>query len=288
MTTTGSGYAASLAKGSFAHIRTRSWWRLLARAGLGARGVVYALLAYFAVDIALRGHSPAQANGQGALREIARQPAGPALLGLLSVGLLSYGLWRLAEAAAGPSASSGSSSRRFASAGMRVGWLASGAVYLVLFAQAVALLTASGTGTGGPSSHPRPFVATALRWPAGPELVGLGAAGIMAGGLALAIWAFAHDMAKKLETQHMSARTYLVARLTGVFGDVTRGLLTGLIGVYLMAGAVTDNPSQAKSLGQVLKSIAHRPYGAWLLGLAALGLVAFALYSFVEALYRRL
>jgi hypothetical protein len=32
-----------------------------------------------------------------------------------------------------------------------------------------------------------------------------------------------------------------------------------------------------------LKELAHQPFGSWLLGILALGLVAYGVYSFVEA-----
>ena len=47
----------------------------LARAGLGARGVVYLVLGYLAASIAASGGGGKKANSSGALEEIARQPA---------------------------------------------------------------------------------------------------------------------------------------------------------------------------------------------------------------------
>jgi hypothetical protein len=85
----------------------------------------------------------------------------------------------------------------------------------------------------------------------------------------------------------MSRATRQTARATQIFGDVTRGILIAVIGVYVLVSAVTDNPDRAKSLSQALESVAHRSYGGWLISLAALGLFSFAVSSIFEALYRK-
>jgi hypothetical protein len=78
----------------------RSWYRRSARIGLGARAVVYLVLAYLAFDIAITGSTPAQASGTGAMAEIARQPDGRRLLCLLAAGLLACAAFSVAEASA--------------------------------------------------------------------------------------------------------------------------------------------------------------------------------------------
>lgn len=275
------GVTAGRVRGQALRARNNTWVRLLMRVGLVSRGVVYGLLAYFAFDIARYGSSPEPASGQGALRAIARQSDGPVLLAVLSVGLLGYAIWRAVQA------SGGGGGERRASVVKRVGFLVSGAVYAALFVEALLLIAGSGGG-GSVSSHPQPLVRQVLRWPAGPDLVGVAAAALLAGGIGLAIWSCVHDLDKTLDTGRMGRRQLRLARATSIGGDVTRGLLIALIGAYLMVGAVDDNPAKVKSLGQVLKTIAGKPYGEWALILAAIGLLAFAVFSVVEAVYRRL
>jgi hypothetical protein len=118
--------------------------------------------------------------------------------------------------------------------------------------------------------------------------VGLCAAGFVGGGLALLLWGWAHDYARTLETSRMTRRMFDAARVTGIVGDTVRGLLIGLIGVYLLTSAVTDNPRKVKGLDQALQALAHKPFGVWLLSLAAAGLFSFGLFSAFEARYRRI
>ena len=48
------------------------------------------------------------------------------------------------------------------------------------------------------------------------------------------------------------------------------------------------DPKQARGLDGALLEIAQRPYGEFLLGVVAAGLIAYGLYCFVQARYRRI
>jgi Na+/proline symporter len=61
-----------------------------------------------------------------------------------------------------------------------------------------------------------------------------------------------------------------------------------IIGIFLIVAAVKNNPQDAKGLDSALIALVQQPFGPWLLGLVALGLIAYGVYSFVEARYRRL
>jgi hypothetical protein len=69
-------------------------------------------------------------------------------------------------------------------------------------------------------------------------------------------------------------------------GNAARGVILGLIGLFLVRAAVRFDPHQAVGVDGALHQVAARPYG-WLgLTLAALGLLAYGLFSFVEARWR--
>ena len=244
------------------------------------RAVLYFLIAYLTADIALHGGSPAPADSSGALNEIARQPAGPAILFIVAIGLAGYALWRLVSAVATANL------HEYAWA-KRLGLAASGAVYLSLCIQAVALAVGSGN-TNSASSNPSPVAATILRWPGGPLFLGLCGAVFIGGGLALLIWGWTHDYAQPLNRSLMTRRMYGAAHAAGIIGDTVRGLLIGLIGIYLTASAVTNDPAKVKGLDQALQALARRPFGVWALSVACAGLFSFGLYSAFEARYRRI
>ena len=74
--------------------------QLLARAGLVARGVIYILIGWVAILVALgsKGH---QADQQGALQLLAGTPVGLVSLWLLFIGFVGYALWRFSQVLSG-------------------------------------------------------------------------------------------------------------------------------------------------------------------------------------------
>jgi len=78
--------------------KLRSWAVFSGRWGYMALGVVFAILGGFLVEAGLHSN-PRQAKGIGsALDLLAEQPYGPLLLGIVAVGLISYGIFMLVKA----------------------------------------------------------------------------------------------------------------------------------------------------------------------------------------------
>lgn len=46
--------------------------------------------------------------------------------------------------------------------------------------------------------------------------------------------------------------------------------------------------SETRDRGEALQAIERQPFGSWVLGLVALGLIAFGLFGLVEARFRRI
>ncbi|TRW16664.1 DUF1206 domain-containing protein [Glacieibacterium frigidum] len=68
------------------------------RLGYAARGVVFVLVGWFALQAALN-HDPEAAGGTGqALRTLQDQPYGPLLLGIVAAGLLLFGVFGIVQA----------------------------------------------------------------------------------------------------------------------------------------------------------------------------------------------
>jgi hypothetical protein len=67
---------------------------------------------------------------------------------------------------------------------------------------------------------------------------------------------------------------------------MSRGVVFGLIGVFVIKAAADYNPQDAIGLDGALQKLARASYGPWLLGLTAAGLVCYAVYCLVDARYR--
>jgi hypothetical protein len=70
-------------------------------------------------------------------------------------------------------------------------------------------------------------------------------------------------------------------------GLFARGVAFLLIGGFFVVAAWQQDPSEARGLSGALQALQQQPYGWVLLGLLALGLFAFGVYSLLESYYRR-
>ena len=111
----------------------------LGRAGLVARGVVYAIVGVLALKLAL-GDGGKTTSQQGALKTVAQQPFGKFLRVALAFVVGGYAIWRLTRAALGHG-------REESDSGFdRVAGLVSGIAYGALCVTAIAILAGAGIG----------------------------------------------------------------------------------------------------------------------------------------------
>jgi len=251
----------------------------LARGGLFARGVVYAVIGVLAVKLAL-GDGGKATNQQGALKTIAGQPLGKLLLVLLALGLAGYAIWRLVRAAVGH----GVETLEDDDAKERVSGAFSGISYGLLCLTAIKILAGSGSGGGG---GPDKAAGGVLGWPAGQVLVAVAGLVLVGVGVDNARRAVKKSFCEKAKTQQMSGGMRKGYELVGVVGHGARAIVFALMGYFLVKAAVEYDPKQAVGLDGALAKLAHASYGPVLLGVTAAGLIAFALYSALDARYRR-
>lgn len=249
----------------------------LGRAGLVARGVVYAVVGILALKLAL-GDGGKTTNQQGAMKTIAQQPFGKVLLLALAIGLGGYAIWRLTRAAVGHG-------REDSDSGFdRVAGLASGIAYAALCATAIAILIGAG---GGSSGSPKKTAGGVLDWTGGPELVAI-AGGVLAGvGLYQIYKGLTRKFLETSKTHQMSGAVEKPFTALGVVGHIARGIVFALIGWFLIKAAIDYDPNKAIGLDGALRKLAHASYGPVLLGIVAGGFIMFALYSIADARYRK-
>ena len=73
----------------------------------------------------------------------------------------------------------------------------------------------------------------------------------------------------------------------GVLGHAARGVVFLVVGFFIVRAAWQYDPKEAIGLDGALAKLAHAEYGSLLLGGVAAGLLAYALFCFVQARYRR-
>lgn len=242
---------------------------VLARLGLAARGLVFLVLGLLALSVA-RG-SDAQADQSGALEQVQETPVGGPLLLVLGIGFAGYAAWLLLEAAVGDGA---------------LDRLRSGAKGLVYAALSVSTFRFLSRGEGGASAESR--TAQVMEQPGGRAVVAVAGLALLGIGAYLAYKGLRRKHAECLEGYRVPRRLHRPAVVVGAVGYVGRGVTLGLVGAFLLRAAASSDSTQAKGLDAALQAVASQPYGRVLLALTAVGVLAYALWSFVEAAYRDL
>jgi Domain of Unknown Function (DUF1206) len=256
------------------------WIERLARIGYVAYGIVYMLVGALAVRAAIGGGG--KATGQeGALRQVLLAPLGRVLLGMIVVGLLAYATWRLFQGILDPE-NDGSDLKGIAS---RVEHVLNGLLHAALAFSAGGLALGAGGGGGG---SPDDWTARLMAQPFGRWLVVIVGAGILGAGLYQYYKVYKADFRDELKSGEMSARKRTWVTRSGRLGYAARGVVFGVIGVFLVQAALQSDPDEARGLGGALQTLAHGPYGPYILGAVALGLVAYGAFMFVMARYRRI
>ena len=111
---------------------------------------------------------------------------------------------------------------------------------------------------------------------------------LVVAGLVSAAKVLRRDHGDRLEHYRVPDRLRSSALTIWVVGLVGRGGVLALIGFFLVQAAVRVQPEQAKGLDAALQTLAEQSYGRVLLGIAVVGMLGYALWSFVEAAYREL
>jgi hypothetical protein len=257
----------------------RREFKWLARAGLVARGVSYGIVGILALQLAFDSGGKATTQ-RGALLTIAEQPFGRALLIAMVIGLAGYAFWRLVRAAIGHG------TQDTDNAGERIAGAASGIAYIALSVTAVKILI--GANSGGGTNSPKRTTGGILDWTGGTTII----AAIGAILIGVALYQGYKGLSKKFledsNTAEMSRDGQRAFTAIGVFGHLARMVVFGLIGYGLIRAAVTYDPRNAVGLDGALSQVADLSYGPLLLGVVAVGLIGFALYSIADARYRKI
>jgi hypothetical protein len=266
-------------------MKGRAGLKLLARSGYAARGVVYLVVGSFAVLAALT--STHVVGTRDALRTILGQPFGVVLLWIVVAGLFAYASWRLVQAIGDPD-SHGTSWKGL---GVRAGLVGSAVAHILLALFAMGLLVTGvhapgeGGGSGQAAGSGNGFLAALL----GFEESNLVIYAIAVVPLIVGIAHILKGWRARFE-RHFQAgeRVMCWVRPISRVGLIARGVAFIIVAALLFLGGARYEPTNPPGIEDALEALRDLPYG-WvaLLGVAV-GLLAFSVYSFAEAVWRRI
>jgi hypothetical protein len=246
--------------------------------GLVARGVLYVVLAVLALGLVLGDRRGNDVDARGAMEELARHGYGVVLLVVLAIGFAAFAVWFAYEALTGHQTGRDRSDR-LADAGRAV-------VYGALCGLAVSFLFSANRG-GDTDRKQQSWTARVLEWPAGRLLVG--AVGLVALGVGLylvwrAVSGGRQDSRAVLEAAPRETR---VVHVLGALGNVARGAVVALIGIFVIAAAFEHDAGETTGIDGSLKRLLDERYGGAFVVIVAAGLAAFGVYSIARAVVNR-
>ena len=248
------------------------------RYGIAAKGFVYVLLGGLTV-LAAAGLGGEKSDSDGALGFLAGSTIGQLLLAATAAGLAAYVFWRFYQTFVDPE-DKGTKPKGLA---MRTGYFSSGIIYAILAFSAVQILMGSDSGSGGGGNS---LISKALSQTYGQLIVGVIACIYLGKAIYQIHRAYSGNYKKKIQEQHFNEHTQKLMVVSGIAGYTARRIVIGIIAYLTFRAAFTDNSDNGGGTKAAFDFLQNE-FGTLMLGIIALGLVLYGIFTLIKARHRR-
>ena len=252
-------------------------FQLAARAGYVAAGLLHFLIGVIALGLATGGTG--SADQSGAIGQVAGNPGGTALLWFCFIGCAALALFQFSEVFFGVRHLDG---RDRIAARLKFGGQA--VVYAVIGATFGRYALGGSSDSGSTASS---LSASLMAHPAGAALLLAVGVGVLAVGGYFVHSGATRRFRKKLTGLPPGGVGSGIIAL-GTAGYLAKGCALGVLGILVLVTTITNNPEESTGLDGALKALRDQPFGAWLLGAVALGLMAYGVFMVVRSRYQRM
>ncbi len=265
------------------HAVRNPWVERYARFGYIAKGIVYFVMGWLAAKAAIGLQGGALTDRKGAMLALYGEPLGRFLLAVLAIGLVGYALWCLALAGL-DAEHIGTKLKALIE---RASYGLVGCYYLGLAVGTLRFIVFTGSLGNSSDTTAQDWTARLLAAPLGVALVLLIGAAFAAVALSLAFEGLSGRFQRHFQLGAMREEERRIVLYTGRVGLLSLGAIFAVVALFFIVAALRHNAGEAKGIGGALYALARAPFGPWLLGAVALGLLAYGAYSLAEARYRR-
>ena len=261
------------------------WIEKVFQFGWIAKAIVYIVMGVAAIQIARQDSAAdSEASPEGSVAAIADAPLGRLLLGVLAVGLVLYVVWRIVSVVI----IRGNGAKEW---GDRVGYSFS-AIFYVLLAYTAGKAAVTGIDPEEPNTV-ESLSKSVMEMSGGRLMVGAAGVVLIVIGLYFAI----HKGIQRSFTEELDGvqprlahndarRTALV--IAGVFGWIGRGVVTVLVGYFVLRSAIRFDSNDARGFDQSLRQVAGTTLGTSVVFACAVGLLAYGVFCFASYRFQSL
>ncbi|MHA7280820.1 DUF1206 domain-containing protein [Arthrobacter sp. MDT2-2] len=269
--------AADRASDAAGEVVNSKGFELAARAGYVAAGILHFLIGLIALGLAT-GRS-GSADQSGAIGQLAGSPGGTFLLWFCFIGCIALALFQLSEVFLGARGGSDRDKLKFR--------LKSGGQAVVYAAIGVTFGRYALGGSSNSSSSTKGLTASLMSNPAGTALLLAIGVGILAVAGYYVYSGGTRRFLRKLSGLPSGSTGSAVVGL-GTAGYIAKGFALGVLGILVIGATVTNDPEKSTGLDGALKALRDQPFGPWLLGAVAVGLMAYGVFMVVRSKYQRM
>lgn len=254
----------------------------LTRLGYGVRGLIYGIIGLLALMFAIGGSGSLQ-DPQGAIASIGQQIFGRILLGIILIGLIGYTLWGLIRAFFDPL----HKGKSFKGILERIGFFISAVAYAILIIPTYNFIfnISNAAQNGAQGIQLKNIIGTIFLMPFGKWIVGIIGVIVLVIGVYQVYQGLRHNFDKQIKPYALTPKQVKWVKRIGRFGTLGRAVVFFIVGLFLLFAAYHAKPTEVKGVGGALLILLQQPYGHWLLGIVALGLIAFGGYSLLSAFW---
>ncbi len=242
--------------------------------GIATKGVVYFIIGAL-TTLAAFGYGGKKSGSGTVIDFISKQSFGQVLLILLAIGLFGYVFWRWYQAFANPKGIENNTKGTV----KRIAYFISGILYGALAVKA--LITVIGSNSGGKSFTAKVFesdYATAIA-----IIIGLGLVGK---GIYELYKAYSGKFKEEVESADIPHEAQDLVLKAGKVGHTSRGIVAGVLGYLFLKTGFAGNANKLSKMDAF--GFIENEFGNIIMGLIALGLVAYGVFMMIKAKYSSL